>query len=171
MLSVAGVVIWAGDGLKLTWIGLVNMSNRTSRTVVELFETFRSYSCVNTQVFIHDTEKLPFLAISLYREWISLCRDWKHLKMFCICVQLRNAKNGNLGHESTDKRFCVLICIQLRIGLTSYNFSLHPEFQLDHPASEISNPPSETTDTTYITTSTQTQLTTFFHPSIRWTWY
>jgi hypothetical protein len=37
--------------------------------------------------------------------------------MFCICVQLRNAKNGNLGHECTDKRVCVLICIQLRIGL------------------------------------------------------
>ena len=109
---------WSSE--RLRWIGLVNMSNRTSRTFVELFETFRSYSCVNTQVFIHDTEKLPFLAISLYREWISLCCDWKHLKMFCICVQLRNAKNGNLGHESTDKRFCVLICIQLRIGLKDH---------------------------------------------------
>ena len=51
--------------------------NRTtgSQACVNMFEIVRSNPCVNTEKSSHDTEKLRFLAISLYRDWISVCRD------------------------------------------------------------------------------------------------
>ena len=50
-------------------------SNRISHSLLMLFENVRNNSCVDTQIGAIDTQDLPFLAISVYRDPIPVCRD------------------------------------------------------------------------------------------------
>ena len=98
-----GTMVWYLLRLNLSRIGLVKNPNRTSQACVNMFEIVRSNSCVNTEKSSHDTEKLRFLAISLYRDWISVCRDWKHCHLWSLCVPVKERKIREFGSRTHRK--------------------------------------------------------------------
>jgi hypothetical protein len=137
------LAIWAGRNTMLHSNSVVPISIREAQVNSEIAAMYGIHHTFTTRVQFYFRQSLDNLLRAPYRT----------RQRWLIITKLATAQQQQPSRGQSQ--------------LTSYNFSLHPEFQLDHPASDISNPPSETTDTTYIKTSTQTQLTTFFHPSIR----
>ena len=135
------LAIWAGRNTMLHSNSVVPISIREAQVNSEIVAMYGIHNTFTTRVQFYFRQSLDNLLRAPYRT----------RQRWLIITKLATAQQQQPSKGQSQ--------------LTSYNFSLHPEFQLVQ--SEISDSPSETTDTTNITTSIQTQLTTFFHPSIR----
>jgi hypothetical protein len=127
--------IWAGRNNMLHSNSVIPISIREAQVNSEIAALYAIHHTFTTRVQFYFRQPLDDLIRAPYRT----------RQRWLIITKLATAQQHQPSRGQSQ--------------LTSYNFSLHPEFQLDKQR--------EFSDTTSLKTSTQTQLTKFFHPTIR----
>jgi hypothetical protein len=127
--------IWAGRNDMLHSNSVIPISIREAQVNSEIAAMYAIHHTFTTRVQFYFRQSLDTL----------MCAPYRTRQRWLIITKLATAQQHQPCRGQSQ--------------LTSYNFSLHPEFQLSKQ--------SEVSDPQFLKTLTQTQLTNFFHPTIR----